>query len=134
MATTATFQETLKIALDNADLNKLASVLAQMDLGTMLTPLKLTKTGLTSASSFDLTSVAVGSNPAALVIGTLRVTAGAAAAGVRIIGDAGVTPSATVATISDDGKTVAFEAGVTAFVIEYIPRPAVDMNLPYARS
>lgn len=134
MSVTATVKETLKSALDEASLNKIADVFAQMDLGTMLTPLKKTFTGLTSATGHDLTDAAHGSGPAALVIGTLRVTAGAAAAGVRIVGDVGATPSATVATLSDDGKTLTFEAGVTAFVVEYVPRPAVDMTGPFARA
>jgi hypothetical protein len=132
--TTATVKETLKSALNEANLNKLAEILGAMDLGTMLTPTKLTKTGLTSASSFDITSAALGSNPAALAVNILRVTAGTAAAGLRQIGDAGATPSATVATISDDGKTITFEAAVTAFVMEYIPRAAVDMTGPFVRA
>lgn len=131
---TTTFKDTLKSALDRGNLNQIADVLAQMDLGTMLTPLKLTKTGLTAADHFDLTSAALGSNPAILAIVALRVTGGAAAAGVRKIGDAGATPDANTIALSDDGKTITFEANVTDFVIEYIPRPAVDMNGPYARA
>jgi hypothetical protein len=33
-----------------------------------------------------------------------------------------------VALISDDGKTITFQAAVTAFVIEYIPRSSVDLT------
>lgn len=142
MAVTATVKETNKIALDQANPNKLADALAKVQLGTLLTPLKRVFTGLTAALSFDLTTIdgtgeVVGSsNPlrlAALMVGPLRVTAGAATAGVRTVGDVDATPSATVATISDDGKTLTFEANVTAFVVEYIPRSAADMNDLFAR-
>lgn len=133
---TTTAASTLKSALDRANLNQLDTILKKMGLGTMLAPMKRTFTGLVSAASFDLTAIdgtgetagaANANRRAALVVGTLRVTAGAAAAGARLTTDAGGAPSATVATISDDGKTVTFEAGVTGFVIEYIPRSATDM-------
>lgn len=134
---TATANTTLQSALDQARPGQTDDVFRLMKLGTMLTPLKRTFTGLTSAAFFDLTTIdgtgetTGASNPkrvAALSVATLRVTGGAAAAGARLVTDAGGTPSATVATISDDGKTITFEAGVTAFVIEYIPRSNTDMT------
>jgi hypothetical protein len=42
--------------------------------------------------------------------------------------DAGGTASATVALLSDDGKTLTFEGTVTDFVVEYIPRASTDMT------
>lgn len=144
---TTTKNTTLQTALDNGVPAQLGDIFAKMKLGTMLTPLKRTFTGLTSATSFDLTTIdgtgetTGASNPnrlAALEISTLRVTAGAAVAGPRVLTDAGGTAAAGatglggapggVALISDDGKTVTFEAGVTAFVIEYMPRSKVDMT------
>jgi hypothetical protein len=134
---TATATATLKSALDKANPNQLGDIFSKMKMGTMMTPLKRTFTGLTSAALFDLTTIdAAGettgvANPnrvAAQSIDTLRVTAGAAAAGHRDVTDVGGTPSATLATISDDGKTVTFEAGVTAFVITYSPRSTVAMT------
>ena len=103
----------------------------------MVTPLKRTFTGLTSLAAQDLTLIdgtgeTTGiTNPNRLAMLTptaIRVTAGAAAAGVRFIGDTGATPSATVATLSDDGKTLTFEAAVTAFIAVYVPRAAEDPN------
>lgn len=126
MASTATKVNTLKEVASSGNLNQLAEVAKKAQLGQMLQPMKITKTGLTAAASFDITSLALGSNPAAGQIQALRVTAGAAAAGLRQMGDSGATPSATVATISDDGKTITFEANVTAFVMLYTPRSAVD--------
>lgn len=134
---TATANTTLKSALDKGNPNQIGDIFAKMKMGTMMTPLKRTFTGLVSAASFDLTAIdATGettgvANPnrvAAQQVATLRVTAGAAAAGARAVSDSGATPSASLATISDDGKTVTFEAGVTAFVITYSPRSNVDMN------
>src|SRR3990172_11832968 len=133
---TVTANTTLKSALDKANPNQLGDIFAKMKLGTMMLPLKRTFTGLTSAAFFDLTTIdatgeTVGASNANRVaaqqVATLRVTAGAAAAGARFTTDDGGTPSVTVATISDDGKTVTFGAGVTDFVITYSPRSNVDM-------
>jgi hypothetical protein len=134
MSVTTTATQTIKEVLNQAAPGQLPDALRKVQLGTMLTPIKLVKTGLSSAASFDITSAALGSNPAALGIFTLRVTAGTAAAGVRMIGDAGATPSATVATLSDNGKTITFEDVATAFVMEYLPRPAADTTGAFANS
>jgi hypothetical protein len=140
---TTTFKETLKSALDEASLGKIADVLAQMDLGTMLTPKKVTLTGLTGATH-DITDAAHGRNPAILAVVALRVTAattGTAVGSYGITDAAGtvVSPATSaamgIAKLSDDGKTLTFAtADVTAFVIEYIPRPAVDMNGAFTRA
>ena len=143
MPVTATVKESLKSALNEAHLAKLADVLAQMDLGTMLTPKKVTLTGLTG-TTHDITDAAHGSNPAILSVVALRVTAATTGTAVGSYGttDAGgtvVSPATSsamgLAKLSDDGKVLTFAtADVTAFVIEYIPRPAVDMNGPFTRS
>jgi hypothetical protein len=133
MPVTATIKETLQAALDKGDLNTVANILGLMKLGTMLTPLKKTFTGLTALATHDLTDAAHGSGPAALVVVVLRVVAGSAAAGVRKIGDVGATPDANTVTLSDDGKTFVFEDTVTGFVVEYVPRAAVDMTAPFVR-
>lgn len=143
MPVTTTQTNTVQRELDRAEPETIADCFRKVALGTILTPLKRTFTGLTSAASQNLTSIdgtgetTGATNPkrlAALSIATLRVTAGAAAAGARLVTDVGGTPSATVATISDDGKTITFEAAVTAFVIEYIPRPSVDMTSQFERA
>lgn len=131
---TVTTAETLKSVLTKADPNKIADALAKVNLGNMVVPNKQTYTGLVSAAAHDLTDVAHGGQPAAMVIGSVRVTAGAAAAGLRQIGDAAATPSATVATISDDGKTITFEAGVTAFIVSYLARSASDVTALFNRA
>ena len=50
-------------------------------------------------------------------------TVGTAAAGIRAVADVGATPSATLATLSDDGATLTFEGTVTGAVIQYTPKP-----------
>jgi len=126
---TTTKAETIALALDQGNVNKIGDALALVKLGTMVTPLKLTFTGLTAAAAHDLTNVAHGSNLPALVISTLRATTvGTAAAGARFITDAGGTASATVALLSDDGKTITFEGTVTGFIVEYMPRATNDVT------
>lgn len=111
--------ETLKSALNRANPNTLADVLAKIDLGTMLEPKTVTVT--------QTAAVTVPLNPPALGVFSARVTSGAAAAGVRMVSDAGDSATATVCTLSADGATLTFEANVTGVVVSYMPRPAVDM-------
>lgn len=134
---------TLQTALDAARPGQTEDLLAKVKLGTLLTPLKRTFTGLTSSATQNLTAIdgtgeTVGANNpkrlAALSVTTLRVTAGTLAAGPAVVTDVGGTPTAIgagsvhVATLSDDGKTLVFQAAVTGFVIEYIPRSNTDMT------
>ena len=136
---TATKKRTIREALNQGNPAEMASGFQQVKIGDMVSPVKATVVGLASSASVNLTTaatkaaativgltLAAGENlPAAAVIQSVRVTAGAAAAGLRQIGDSGATPSATVAALSNDGKTLTFEAGVTAFIIVYLPRAAV---------
>lgn len=145
---TTTKIETLQRALNDANPNEVADCLKRMKLGNILAPVKVTFTGLTSSATQDITTAAAkaagtitgvsldtGENlPAVNGIHSLRVTAGAAAAGPRQVTDTGGTASATVAKISDDGKTITFEAAVTAFVITYLPRSFTDLSTSFAPS
>jgi hypothetical protein len=148
MATTATKIDSVANEVNSGNANTLSNAAQQMKLGTMLTPQKWTIAALASTTAVDITSAAVaaaatpGAFTPALATGerlsaalgcfNVRVTAGAAAAGKREISDSGDTPTATVATLSDDGKTLTFEAGVTGFVLEYLPRSAKDMTTAFA--
>jgi len=147
-AQTTTRTETIQAALNQANLNELPECLKRVKLGNVLAPVKATFTGLTSSATQDITTAAAkaaavitgmtldsGENlPAVNGIHSLRVTAGAAAAGPRQVTDTGGTASATVAKISDDGKTITFEAAVTAFVLTYMPRSSVALTSEYAPS
>lgn len=152
MSTTKTRAQTLQTQADKANPTDLPDCLRAMRLGRMLTPLKVTVAGAVAAAAFDLTALKVGDGIttvnqgpqmdagdalfAALSVLNLRVVAGAALAGPRLVGDSGATVTAPaganalpgVAKISDDGKTITFDANVTGFVIEYIPRSAQDMT------
>ena len=130
---TATQNQTIKNTIDDSNLNQLASALQKAKLGTILKGKKVTLSGLSAAASFDITTIddpdiTDEKLPAILSLNVLRVTAGAAAAGRRDISDAADTPSATLATLSDDGKTITFEGNVTAFIAHYVPAPAEDLD------
>lgn len=143
--------QSLQGYLDQANPNFLADVLRQIGLGSLLTPLKVTFSGLTAAASFDITTAAnfefatvnqgspiydnQGYLPPILCVNTLRVTAvGTGATGARFVTDTGGTASSTVAKVSDDGKTLTFEGTVTGFVIEYIPRSITSMTSNFESS
>jgi len=143
---TTSVAPTLQNTLDKGNLINLADIARKMHLGTMLTPLKRTFSGLTAAASFDLTAIdgtgeTVGASNAnrlaALLVGPLRVTASGTANSVgsyAITDTAGtvLTPTAGanvgLAKISDDGKTLTFVTTVTAFTVQYIPRSLTDMT------
>ena len=140
MTTTTTREETVQSTLNKSDLTDTADLLAHVDAGYALSVVEATVVGAVSAAAQDITSedtltnatvvgispalsVADGARlPAAGLVSSLRVTAGAAAAGIRQIGDAAATPSATLATLSTDGTTLTFEAAVTGYVLVYQPR------------
>lgn len=131
MAATATSPDTLKKALDRGKVGEWDDAAQLAKIGSILSPVTKTYTGLASAAAHDITDAAHGSLVPILVPIAVRVTAGAAAAGLRQIGDPGATPSATVATLSADGKTLTFEAGVTGFVLVYMQRSSVDLDTLY---
>ena len=129
--TTATETQTIKTTLDAADPNQAWDAMRKAKIGTMLRGKKVTLT-ITSAASFDITTIDDPEDPtkklpAILSLNILRVTTGTAT-GRRDISDAADTPTATLATLSDDGKTVTFEAVVTVFIIHYVPAPAEDLD------
>lgn len=140
--------ETIQEILTLANPNQLADALRKVDLGNKLATVKAVFVALASAAAQDITTAAA--KAAATVTGitldsgenlpalgawvTLRVTAGAAAAGPRKLVDAGGTADANNALISDDGKTITFEAAVTAFVLTYQPREAVALTTKFAPS
>lgn len=131
------------------------SALQKIQAGTQLSKVKVTFAALTSASAQDITSdeakaaatiegISLRDDENLPPIGqvvTLRVTTGTLAAGPAVVTDEGGTPTAIgalavhVATLSDDGTTLTFQAAVTGFVLTYYPAPAVglDTNFPLAQ-
>lgn len=113
---------------------------------------------ITSQAVRDKVTATVGRTPA-LVVGTgltdrlptigqvvnLRVTAASAgttvgtygitdAAGTPIVPPGGASAAMGIASLSDDGKTLVFPANITAFIITYYPRAAVDPDSTSAYS
>lgn len=150
---TITRAETLERVLKQADPNRIPDALRKVDLGAMLTPRKVTFAALTAAAAVDITTAAAAAAatvapalpsdvltlPAILSVTALRVTAvGTGATGARIVTDSGGTAGAPgangpgIALLSDDGKTLTFEGTVTGFVLEYVPRPAIDPTTTFA--
>jgi hypothetical protein len=146
---TTTQTETTQRVLDKANPDNLPDALRKVEVGKMSAVVKATFTGLTDVAAQDITTAAA--KAAATIAGidldtlenlppigqilSLRTTAGTMAThGGHIVVDVGGTAlvpqadSPGVATISDDGATLTFQAGVTAFVIQYIPRSAVDVS------
>ncbi len=107
----------LKVALNTANPTNLPDALKKTLLGDMLAGKKVT-VAQAAAATIPLSPPALNGTVQCRV-----TTVGTAAAGVRQITDVAGTPSATVATISDDGATLTFEGTVTGAVISYVPRP-----------
>ena len=129
--TTATEKLTIQGALNEANPGRAWSAVQKAKLGDTLVGLQKTIT-IASAASAVLTDIDDPDDtskklPAALVIGSVRVVTGTAT-GRRDVSDAGDTPSATLATLSDDGKTITFEAVITVFRINYIPKEDLTVD------
>lgn len=158
MSVTTTKNETLRSVLNDANLNEIASAMRRMRLGDRLSVVKVTVASLTATATPDITSAAV--KAAATIVGmtlatgenlppighvlSLRISASGTAAsvgtyavsdagGTAIIPPGGASAAAGIALISDDGKTITFPNTVTGFVIQYIPREPVGVNLDTTR-
>lgn len=137
---TSTTPRSFKVVADEANPETLADVAKLLKLGTTLSVLKRTFTGLTAAATYNLTTLdasgeTVGAANAnrlpAFIIRSLRVTAATTAntVGSYAVTDVAgtvLTPTAGanvgLARISDDGTTLTFAtADVTAFIVEYMP-------------
>ncbi len=155
-----TAEQTYQNWLNKANANLLPTLFQKMKLGNMLSPVKVTVTGLTATASPDITSTAVrlaatvsglerettDPLPAILAVKTLRVTGSGTA---NSIGSYAVTDGAPadsartltptaganvgLALLSDDGTTLTFPSTITGFVLEYIPRSATALSDNYPR-
>jgi len=157
--TTATLSDSNEVEFNKGQPGTMGDLARLMRKGTMDTPRKVVVAALTATATPDITSAAVLAAatitpalpstvtrlPAIKTIRTLRVTASGTAAslgayivtdsgGTAIIPPGGASLAVGVALLSDDGKTITFPNTVTGFVVEYDPRPAVDMNAVFAPS
>ena len=156
---TFTKEYSIQDVLNQGNENEIADALRMIKAGYMMSPIKVTFVGLTSSATQNITTAAalaaatINSGfatdpdiqptlPPIGEVASLRVTAGAAQPGPRVITDSGGTPAASatglggapggVATLSDDGKTLTFEAAVTGFVLIYWPSPAKELTTIFA--
>jgi hypothetical protein len=128
--------------VQKANPNTLPDMLRRMRLDRLMQPISVTCT-ITSAASIDITTlrtVASGAGavpsanspvlalnellPPVRYVRSLRVVTGTAT-GFRNVADPGGTPSTTLATLSEDGKTITFEAVITVFQLTYYGGPDV---------
>ena len=137
---------TLQTALDNALPGFFESALQQVKLGTMLSPLKVVFSGLTSASVQNITTAAAAlaatikinnvayTAPGGYTLPPIQVVKTLRDAHANVVTDAGGTAVASTSTypgtalLSDDGTTLTFAAAVTAFTLEYFPQAPVAMS------
>lgn len=103
MAVTTTKAGTLQTELDKANPNTLGDALAQIRLGTILTPLKVSVTGMNATSAVNLTLLAVASG-GAVTLSSVGSTGGAPLAALppvlqclalRVTGTTGTTGTAS---------------------------------------
>jgi hypothetical protein len=153
---TTTKTKTLRDELNTGNPNTLGALARKMKLGDMLSPIKVTVTGLTAASAIDVTTAAVkaaavvagvtletGENlPAIGHVVNLRVAASGTAAsvgtygvtddgGTAIVPPGGASAAMGIAKLSDDGKTLTFPNTITGFVLTYWPRSATAMTTKF---
>jgi hypothetical protein len=114
---------TLKQALDDANPVNIAGALAQIKLGTLLTPVEEVVSQLTSPTM---------QLPAYLLVQAIQVRTGDAAAGPRILGGATATPSATVVAIDPVTQIATFNDNVLTVWVTYIPAPDKALTAAFA--
>jgi predicted naringenin-chalcone synthase len=130
---TATLKETLKSALDEANLNKLADALGQIDLGSILTPVEHDTGVITGATSITLPGLG------ALLVQSVRVVSGTETAGEKVVSDSGSTPGDINTSgvfsckLNAAGTAITFSANVTRVVVRYIPNPAKALTDAFTR-
>ena len=118
--------ETLKSALNRANPNTLADVLAKIDLGSILSPVSKEITQ-TAATTVTLDPPAL--SPATT---TVRVTAGVSLGAYMVVDADGVAVNVGaeigVCKLSADGTTLTFASNVEGAKVTYLAAPAVALD------
>lgn len=118
--------ETLKSALNRANPNTLADVLAKIDLGSILSPVSAT-VAQTAATTVTLDPPAL--SPATT---TVRVTAGVSLGAYMVVDADGVAVNVGteigVCKLSADGATLTFASNVEGAKVTYLAAPAVALD------
>lgn len=143
----STDPQSILAVLQAANPNTLPDMLRKQRVDRMFQPITATCT-IASGTSIDITTLRAGTEavvssnspieagellPPVRYVRSLRVATGTAT-GTRMITDASGTASTTVAKLSEDGKTLTFEAAITVFVLVYYGAsdiaPTDDANTP----
>jgi hypothetical protein len=155
---TNVYSETIQSELDRGNANTAADCFRKMLLGSMLCRLKAVVTGMTAASTVNITTIltalgaavvtVTGINlqggdlkvlPPILALRSLRITASGTAGslgtyvlsdvgGTAIVPPGGAGAAVGIVTLSDDGTTITFPNTITAFTIEYLGGSNTDMT------
>lgn len=143
----STDSQSILAVLQSANPNTLPDMLRKQRVDRLFQPISATIT-IPSGTSIDLTTLRAGTEavvsanspieagellPPIRFLRSLRVSTGTAT-GPRTITDASGTASTTVAKLSEDGKTLTFEAAITVFVLVFYgaseTAPTSDANTP----
>lgn len=160
--TTTTKVSDLRQVLNSARPDQLADVLKLIQSGTMFSPIKIAVAALTATAAPDITSAAVKAAatvsgitldtdenlPAVGLVKSLQVVASGTATslGTYIVGPDGTPPDGStpiippgganaavgVASINEAGTIITFPNTITAFILEYIPRPSVVLTTSFS--
>lgn len=149
--TTTTFERTLQEVLEQANPQEIADAFRKVGVAIGSPVIKIEATGLTSSASFDITTLQDASGSVTITGWTadgdadtlpplgacLALTDGTDP--YTLVDDA-VAPVAQgalaigLASISDDGTTITFEAAKTALTLHYMPRTRTALTDTFAPS
>lgn len=123
MAVTATRAQSMKEVVNQGDPAKVVSSLQKAKFGDMMELVDETIT-IPSGTTLNLLTASAAKRKA-LTLQSVRVVTGTAT-GLRQIGDAGATPSATVVAYNPATGILTFEAAITVARVVWVPAADVD--------
>lgn len=134
MATTTETEDIQKI-LNQGRADQVPDALNLIDFGDMLEAVEetITMDPVNAVVTFgDDAAAAAALGRGALMVQSVEVLTGAAAAGSRIVVPSTDAASTTEVVLSDDGTTLTFEDTVTTVRIRWIPAPKVALSTKFA--
>jgi hypothetical protein len=117
---TVTVNATLKSVLDEADPNKISDAFRDVAMGTLLDPIEETVDISAAAATTINLATQSAALKGALLVQSVEVLTGAAAAGSRIVVPSTDAASTTEVVLSADGTTLTFEANVETVRVRWI--------------
>lgn len=132
---TVTAIEDIRTILNQGRADQVPDALNIVDFGDMLEAVEetITKAPVSAVVTLgDDTLLAAALGRGALLVQSVEVLTGAAAAGSRIVVPSTDAASATEVVLSADGTTLTFEATVTTVRIRWIPAVKVALSTKFA--